>query len=214
VAAVQFWGLDSVLKAYDQRSVETWALFQTAKNMLQKGNDRETLAEFIKTLWQESTAVYTLQFYECSVEDVKPSTPNDGSFNFRLSEPEGSTRVGSGGNNSLILSELNALKLKFEQWESEDIETDPEPDMFERINGLLEKPAIVGLINKLTGLNMQPIGKVGNVPGESVDQINKAIEILKTKDPFLGVHLMKLATMATNRPEDFKFLLSTLDSMT
>jgi len=211
MAAVQFWGVDAVVKAYELRGVETWALFQTQKNMLQKGNDSESLKEFINSLWQESTAVYTLQFYECDVSEVKPSTHNDGSFNFRLNEPETSTRVGS-SKETLILSELNALKLKFEEFENDEPDPDPDPDMFERINGLLEKPAIVGLINKLTGLNMQPIAKVGNVPG-SVDDIDKAIAILKTKDPFLGTHLMKLATMATNNPDNFKFLLNTLDSL-
>jgi len=182
--------------------------------MLHKGNDRETLAEFIKTLWQESTAVYTLNFYECEVDGVKPNTPNDGSFNFRLNEPEGSTR-GISGNNSLILSELNALKLKFEQWENEEDEPDSnEPDMWDRINGLLEKPAIVGLINKLSGMNLQPTAKIGTVPTEENNsEIESAIAVLKTKDPFLGRHLTKLATMATTNPANFQFLLSTLDSL-
>ena len=211
MAAVQFWGVDNVINAYNLRGVETWALFQTQKNMLHKGNDSDSLKEFLNSLWQDSTAVYTLQFYDCDVTEVKPGMQNDGSFNFRLNEPESSTstRVGS-SKETLILSELNALKLKFEELEFDEPEN--EPDMFERINGLLEKPAIVGLINKLTGLNMQPIAKVGNVPG-SVDDIDKAIAILKTKDPYLGTHLLKLANMATNNPANFTFLLNTLDSL-
>ena len=213
MANVHFWGVESVLKAYDQRGVETWAIVQS-KQMLNKGDSREDLATYLKTLWQDSTAIFTLNFYETEVDNVKPTTPNDGSFNFKLSlQNHGST---VSGNESLVLSELNALKLKFEQWENEDLEPEEsEPDMWERISGLLEKPAVVGLINKFTGLNMQPIGKVGNIPpGENNDrEIESAIAILKTKDPLLGKHLMKLATMATNNPANFQFLLSTLDSM-
>jgi len=213
VASVHFWGVENVLKAYDQRNVDSWAVFQGSKQMLNKGNTREDLAEYLKTLWQDSTAVFTLNFYESEIDSVKPSTPNDGSFNFKLSlQNHGST---VSGNESLVLSELNALKLKFEQWENEDLEPEEsEPDMWERISGLLEKPAVVGLINKFTGLNMQPIGKVGNVPNDENEMmINKAIGILKVKDPHLGTHLMKLANMATTNPANFQFLLSTLDSM-
>jgi len=213
VANVHFWGVDNVLKAYDQRGVESWAVVQS-KQMLNKGDNREDLATYLKTLWQDSTAVFTLNFYESDVDTIKPSTPNDGSFNFKLSlQNHGS---GVGGNESLVLSELNALKLKFAEWENEDLESDdpPEPDMLERISGLLEKPAIVGLINKLTGLNMQPTAKIGNVPpGDNDREIETAIAVLKTKDPFLGKHLTKLATMATTNPANFQFLLSTLDSL-
>lgn len=211
MANVHFWGVENVLKAYDQRGVETWAVVQS-KQMLNKGDNREDLATYLKTLWQDSTAVFTLNFYECDVDTVKPTTPNDGSFNFKLSLQNHNSGVG--GNESLILSELNAMKLKFEQWENEDLEPEEtEPDQWERIGALLEKPAIIGLINKLTGLNMQPTAKIGTIPGENEDLINKAIGILKIKDPRLGEHLMKLATMATDKPDNFKFLLSTLDSM-
>ena len=207
MANVHFWGVENVLKAYDQRGVESWAVVQS-KQMLNKGDNREDLGTYLKTLWQDSTAVFTLNFYEIDVDNIKPTTPNDGSFNFKLS-----LQNHVGGNESLILSELNAMKLKFEQWENEDPE-DPEPDMWERINGLLEKPAIVGLLNKITGLNVSPIAKVGNVPpGDNDREIETAIAVLKTKDPFLGKHLTKLATMATTNPANFQFLLSTLDSL-
>jgi hypothetical protein len=213
VANVHFWGVENVLKAYDQRGVESWAVVQS-KQLLNKGDNREDLATYLKTLWQDSTAVFTLNFYERDVDSVKPTTPNDGSFNFKLNLQNHGSNVG--GNDSLVLSELNAMKLKFAEWESdEDNDEDPEPDMLERISGLLEKPAIIGLINKFTGLNMQPIGKVGNVPpGENNDrEIETAIAVLKTKDPYLGKHLTKLATMATTNPANFQFLLSTLDSL-
>ena len=215
MANVHFWGVESVLNAYDQRGVETWAVVQS-KQMLNKGDSREDLEKYLKSLWQDSTAIFVLNFYECDVDTVKPTTPNDGSFNFKLSLQN--HNAGVGGSESLILSELNALKLKFAEWENEDLEPDePDPDLWERINGLLEKPAIVGLINKITGLNVQPIAKVGNVPpGENDSEenlINRAIGILKVKDPFLGKHLMKLANMATTNPTNFQFLLSTLDSL-
>ena len=213
MANVHFWGVENVLKAYDQRGVESWAVVQS-KQLLNKGDNREDLATYLKTLWQDSTAVFTLNSYECDVDLVKPSTPNDGSFNFKLSLQNHGSSVGSG--DSLVLSEINALKLKFEQWENEDSALDEtEPDTWERISGLLEKPAIIGLINKFTGLNMQPVAKVGNVPpGENNErEIETAIAVLKTKDPFLGKHLTKLATMATTNPTNFQFLLSTLDSL-
>lgn len=210
MANVHFWGVDNVVKAYNQRGVDTWAVCQ-GKQMLNKGDSADELKSYLENLWQDSQAVFVLNVYEMDVDNVKPSTPNDGSFNFKLSLQNHGSTVSR--NEQLILSELNALKLKFEELETDELD-EPEPDMWEKISGLLEKPAVVGLINKLTGLNMQPVAKIGNVPpGDQDNDINTAIGILKVKDPFLGKHLMKLAKMATDNPANFQFLLSTLDSL-
>lgn len=212
MASVHFWGVDSVVKAYEQRNVDSWAVFQGSKQMLNKGDNKEDLKTYLETLWQDSTAIFTLNFYECSVDEVKPTSQNDGSFNFKISEHNHGTTGAS--SDRLILSELNALKLKIAELESEDeTDDDNDPDLWEKISGILEKPAVVGLINRLAGTNIQP-AKIGTIPpGDNSDLILKAVEILKTKDPRLGEHLMKLATMATNTPDNFTFLLSTLDSM-
>lgn len=223
MAAVQFWGKDSVLKAFEHRDAPSWSIWQGRQFLFKfegtnTSDAREALAEVLEMISEQSTAIYTLKIYEDlgTEKKIKSTTPDDGSFNFKLIAEEiaANRSVGYVQNNALV-SELNALKLKVAEMQSEEIEPEGEPDVWERIGELLEKPVVVGAINKLFGVDLSPVPPsraLGNVPPNN-EQIEKAIAILKTKDSRLGEHLSKLASMAVDSPANFNFLLTTLDSM-
>jgi len=222
MAAVQFWGKDSVLKAYEHRNCPSWSIWQGRQFLFKNecadiSEGREALAEVLEMISEQSSAIYTLKVYEeiGKSEKIKSTTPDDGSFNFKLigEEVAASRSVGYVQNNALI-SEINALKLQMSEMRNGN-NNEPEPDMWDRIDELLEKPVVIGAINKLLGIDLStPTNRaaLGNVPDDD-SLIEKAIVILKEKDSRLGAHLWKLATMATNSPTNFNFLLTTLDSM-
>lgn len=87
--AVQFQGINQVMKAYDLREDEKfWAVFQS-KSFLHRGEGRDNLVDFLNLLAQsESTAIYTLKVYDDvnSVSDIRERTEASGSFNFQLHE--------------------------------------------------------------------------------------------------------------------------------
>lgn len=96
------------------------------------------------------------------------------------------------------------------------------------LNGLLEMPEIkqaiamgaVSLMSKIMPMNKGalPAKVAGTSQGETVsvlndDQVGKvqrAIDILCTKDPALGDHLLKVAELATNSPNKYKMFTGML----
>lgn len=216
MAGVQYFGSESVVKAYLQREVGSFAVFQ-GKEMIfahvcedcEEG--KEKLLEFVTGLWKGTTAVYSLKIYR-DVETITKTSQDCGSFNFKLHEWEGS---GNGsGNDNLILSKLAALEARLNDEEEGEEENEP-ADQWDKIGALLEKPVVIAGINKLFGIDISQPAKVGAIPptDENEKLITQAVAILKTKDPNLGNHLMKLAGIAESKPANFKFLLQTLESM-
>lgn len=113
--SVQFVGMDAALKAYQHRDIAPWALFIN-KQMLFKydGGDiaegQDQLSNVLQ-MCSGSKATYTLRVYEdIPGGKIKSATPDDGSFNFRLTDelPNGG-QVG-GGLNFQLMQELKELR--------------------------------------------------------------------------------------------------------
>lgn len=221
--SVQFWGKESVLQAYQSRDVAAWSLWQGSAFLNKCETDDvqegvEKLSGFLNMLSESTNAIYTLKIYEeLPSGKIKRDTKDDGSFNFRLNA-EGQIMNRMEYQSTMSRKEMEtkiaALEAKIELLEDE-LDEVPEsgPDMWERINGLLEKPAIVGAINKLLGTDLKPgAAVVSGVPlGE--EKLVEAIEILRRHDPRMIDHLWKLAQIAEKQPNNFSFFLSTLDSL-
>jgi hypothetical protein len=88
-SSIQFRGLENALQAYVNKDVSCWSIWQ-GKQMLDKGQDAETLRAFLELLEaSNSEAIYTVRVYEdiTDPKKIKSGTQDDGSFNFRLNEP-------------------------------------------------------------------------------------------------------------------------------
>jgi paraquat-inducible protein B len=225
-ASVHFWGTDSVIRAYKNRDVAPWSMWQGNQFLFKyEGDDIEagaaSLLKLFNDMSQSTNALYTLRVYEELPKNGKicRTTPDHGSFNFRLNmelQTLNQQQMQSVTNRKDLESELAAVKLELAELRAElDEETDdePEPDMMGRINGLLQQPAVVGILNKFLGTSLTvPNATIAGVPlGEQ--SIAESLEILKQHDPKLPDHLHKLALMAQRTPANFSFLLSTLETL-
>lgn len=219
-ASVQFRGFDQVLKAYEMKGIGTWSMWQ-GKSMLHKcecsdvSEGLEELRQWLQMLGTSSNAIYTLCVYEEPTKGkINSSTPNDGSFNFRLNmEEQTVTNFQYYASVQALQKEIEDLKLKLAGTDEEDDDDDDEEDTFDKIERIMGLPVVSAAIGKIFGFEFESkqLGKVAGVHNDS--QLNEAIQILKQHDPALSSHLWKLAQMATTNPSGFKFLLSTLDSM-
>lgn len=133
----QFWGITSVLQAYDMRDVGPWAICH-GKQFISKGDDRADLSSFLELLSNGySNAVYTLKVYDgLSVDEIKDNTPCDGSFNFSLQSTGAVAGYNGGGNNDILLGRIASLEKKLADAEKRD-ET---PSIGSVIMGWLENP--------------------------------------------------------------------------
>jgi len=230
MAAVQFSGIDNVIKAFSARDVKAWSVWNgkqflfscVAANETDAAADLETL---LRSLEQSASAVYTLKVYEeiGKKEKITEKTPCHGSFNFKLLQYDGVNNMPDWMRE--IKEENKALKAQNETLLSELTENeDPEPsDFMGRIGAMLASDpeklpaiinsvqAIINMFTKQTTVTGQPValGAV-TVNNASTDQLTDIIDKLKAKDPKLLQHLRKLADMPD---AEFKYLLTILDNM-
>jgi hypothetical protein len=116
--AVQFIGVDAVIKAFEYKKTPAWSIFQ-GRSLLHKheGKDIEesadTLQEFLEMISTGSTAIYTLKVYE-NVEKITEKTGCDGSFNFRLVNEDTRQKTNEYFDNgrSKLLERLEAIEEK------------------------------------------------------------------------------------------------------
>ena len=235
-STVQFWGTDSVIEAFENRKVPSWALFQGKQFLFKyEGSDlaegTQNLTQILEAFNSSTNAIYTLKLYEDfkDGQKIKSTTPDDGSFNFRLNMPDQSMTVahlGSFNSRQSLEKKFSELEQKYLLLEARlsdsDVDDAEEDDFFEKISGLLEKPVVIGALNKILGLDLKPGGSIGHIPDtgrgvaseeDAERRINDSIERLKVHDDHLAEHLSKLADIAENKPKNFRFLLSTLDSL-
>ncbi len=177
-SSIQFRGLENALQAYVNKDVACWSIWQ-GKQMLDKGKDAETLRAFLELLEaSDSEAIYTVRVYE-DIEDpkkIKSTTADDGSFNFRLNEPNQLPVKFRGGYERGGYGKGNSLEERFEELEEKisgfiDAQTNPpanpEEDTLQgALIGLLKDPDKLGkfidVTKNLLGQNVQP-SYVGNV---------------------------------------------------
>lgn len=96
MASLQFIGIDQIVKAFNYRQAELWAIFD-GRRLIHKGEGADALREFLDMIaGSQTTATYILKIYD-DLDDakaIKSNTPDDGSFNFKLHQYQGS---GEGG---------------------------------------------------------------------------------------------------------------------
>ena len=236
MAAVQFTGIENVIKAFSNREVKAWSvwigkqfLFScVGANETEAAADLETLLNSL----EKSAHVYTLKVYEDigKKERITEKTPAHGSFNFKLLQYDGSS-----GNNMPewmreIKDENKALKLQNETLMQELEESDddePPKDIIGTITELIvTDPAkipviaqsIYAIIKMFTGQTTQtgqPFAQPAPVAisGVTENSLQSVIDELKQYDPRLTEHLQKLVLIAKNDPAGFKSLLGILDNM-
>lgn len=224
---IHFRGIPAILKAYEFRGVETFAVFQE-KMLMYKGNSKDELSQFLNML-SEDACTYTLKVYEhIELDQVKDNTGSDGGFNFKLVNEEEDYGPHTYGNkrNKLLerLERLEAMKgLPDEIEEEETLE--------EAAIGMLKRPwELAELANVVKGIfNMQPgyvparpintMGSTGQTMSgtqskeQMLDRLERAVDTLEKHDPKIIEHLEKLAMIASNNASQFNFLISALDNM-
>lgn len=228
MASVQFKGVNSVIDAYERRKVPAWSLWQGSQFMFKyEGDDMEQggqeLQSILEVLSDSTNAIYTLKVYEdLPGGKIKDKTPHDGSFNFRLNADNQeitNSQYGALRNQNAILEKLESLEKRLNEKDEE--EDDEPPSKLGLIGEILNDPGtsqiVLPLIMKAFGIGTTPshpaMRSINGIPDDDRATLNEAMQILKTADPKLPEHLMKLAKLSKESPDSFKFLLQTLDSM-
>lgn len=216
--SVQFIGVEETIKAFQNRDVEAWSIWQSNQFMF-KGLGLDELKSTLNMLYSNgSQAIYSLRVYEDvkDVKKIKSTTSDDGSFNFRLNrlDYEGGNPGSRESTNNLILSKLTALEAKFEALESEDEEKDNNDD-FGMIGRIISHPSIApavpaiiqGIVQSFTK-NIPPSRQIAGVTNDA--ELEKVVLELKKHDPDLTLHLNKLLQIAQTNNTLFNQLLTYL----
>lgn len=232
MASVQFYGVDAVMQAAQNRNCPAWAMFQGRQFLFKSPEgsaDTESLAmlEEILNSITSSEATYTLKFYEdLQGKKIKENTPCDGSFNFKLkTEPQIDERrevYRQSNQIAAVLARLEERQTALEEKLNEEDEEDPEPQTLGGIlAGLANDPAkiiqIIEIGKSLFGTN-KPVNSVGELarvagaPDIQETELKNTIVRLRAVDPEINTHLEKLAKIAETQPALFKMLLQQLDA--
>lgn len=182
--SIQFKGKQQVIDAFTNRGVDVWAVFQ-GKTLLNKGEGVQELEAYLDLINRnESTAIYILKIYEDldTPRKVKEKTEADGSFYFRLVDPNEKD-----GNyfsyRDATEQRFNELNEKFEQLLLRLDGANDEPDEEENsigsiITGILQEPdkleKLIGTFKGLFGIGQTLPAQIGN------------INILDSGNPFLS----------------------------
>lgn len=240
--AVQFWGIDAVMQAFESRQVPAWSLWQ-GRDYLFKGIGDGDLRAVLDTLKNSfNDPIYTLKVYE-EISDpikIKDKTPHDGCFNFKLNNPMHLDGVGyvSPNSNFQLAKKVEELEKRLLERDMQEGDEEEESETIgqviqDEVIGVIRDPnrllqwmeVIKGLFNP-----NQPAAPrtalpatVGNVMNETAltaeekekqaDRLLIAIDALEKADPNIVEHLEKLAEIATKNPKQFKFLISMLETL-
>ena len=234
MSSIQIKGLDNVVAAYTNREVAPWSLWQGKQFMFKyEGEDinegASQLEQTLQMLAQSSNAIYTLKVYEELGKGgkIKNNTPDDGSFNFKLnldSQEITANQYSTMNNRNEVLQRLAAIEEKLSNDEEEE-EEQPQDYGLGMIGTILTHPTIqpiatqfmLGILSKILPAgsqppaNQPPAAAINGIDEDNV--IEQAIETLQQHDDKLAEHLQKLAAMAEQNPQGFKFLLQTLDNI-
>lgn len=242
MSSVQFTGIDNIIEAFEANDIPYFGVF-AGKSLIFKNPTRgeeaiqdtfesaELLRSFLYKLNKGSNAVYTLKLYEnLSAGGITDKTPANFSINFRLNlegmyltNDKAVQYEQKQSQQSEILAELKALRMKVETMEGTDEEEETNPI----IGALTSNPelmsslvlaavgAITGIINKFAPQQQQPIKMqpaINGITDEPTEQkkIEKAIEVLSKSTPNLGDSLLILAKMSIDNEQQYKWLLGML----
>lgn len=242
MAAVQFSGIENVIKAFSSREVKAWSVWNgkqflfscVAANETDAAADLETL---LNSLEKSASAVYTLKVYEDiarkgkTFEKINEKTPCHGSFNFKLVQYDGINSMPDWMRE--IKEENKLLKVQNEKLldELSNQDDDDEPkDFLGRIGAMLEQDpnklpmlvasvqSVLNMFTKQTTQTGQPVA-IGQVKeqSEGFATMNGAFNPLGNVIEQLQKKdpqlLQHLTKLASMPDTEFKYLLSILDSM-
>jgi hypothetical protein len=218
--SVQFRSPAAVLQAYLNRNAGAWSIWQGSQFMFKcetadVAEGAQELEDVLKVLHQ-SGAIYTLKIYEDlgKAAKIKSNTPDDGSFNFRFAGEDvfGMPGQGSAAMNELV-TEIKSLRLKVEQLEAD--EDDNEPNRLGMLGDILEVPGISealvqvipGVVSRLMGNNPAAPQALAGVQPAGFTTLDQAITFLKQSDADFEDHMIQLATLARDKPVQFKSII-------
>lgn len=235
--SVQFKGLENVLRAFEYKNCEVWAVFD-GRYLIHKGVGVEELREWLSMLASNGgNPVYTLKVYEDlqAADEVKERTECTGSFGFKLFDD---AEIYKASPYSKTDQELNERLKRIEETISgfQD-EAEPEPgneiNIGAIINDYLSNPhklnTLLSGIKQLFSNGTQPaaVGSVGALPDfknqqtmqtnqpteNDLQRLSNALDVLGNIDAKLPEHLEKLAHLATTKPGMFATLINMLEGM-
>lgn len=225
MASIQFKGVDSVIEAYENREVAPWSIWQGKQFMFKyEGNNvaegAQQLTATLELLKESSNAIYTLKVYEdLKGGKIKSNTADDGSFNFKLNGDEQTitqNQYASLKYNDKLSERLERIEQAL--LEREDEEPEPE-NKLGVIGEIISHPTIAPIVQNIVAAIFSKGQSPAQTPRVALSGVNdeselkEAVEALKKHDSKLTEHLQKLAALAEQSPESFKFLLTTLDNM-
>jgi hypothetical protein len=227
-SGIQFYGIESVVAAYELNKVPNWGLFcgKQFQFKYDEGSDMAEGAEKLKAILTrlaevKSSNTYTLTVYEelGSGEKIKNNTPFDGSFNFRLNEED--QYLASNGNYSKKLDER--LKQIEDKLSPDTEEEEKSAGISGFLGSLLEKPEVQNYIFQKAFAFMDkifpgdysapvPAAAIGKIETDAdiVGRVQNSLRVLMEVDPDFVNTIEKVAAMAKNSPAKYNMLVKML----
>lgn len=249
--SVQFFGIDNVVNAYENSNVAPFAIF-TGRTLIYKYDGWtngdwhkptieegvQLLNEFLNSMYEGSTSVYTLKVYEDleEQEKIKPKTDYSSAFQFKIVNPVKETigNYPSYGSLKGITDRLDRIESSLSQEETGEPEQ-PKKSLVHMITGgmiqdnqelkelitigkmLFEKKEVQPVLNKAMGnVKTQKVGDISSEDTPASDRVKrmeKAISIIEETDPEFLKHLEILSRIAQNDPQQFKQFLLILETL-
>lgn len=221
MAGVQIIGKAAIVETFNECECETFAILSGKTFIVGSGiNDLTTWID--RFCPPGVSGSFTLQTYDCAVEEVRKNTECCSSFNCRITEMYGG--AGMGGFQSTLTKRIEDLE-KQKKPEEDDRMTDA-------LMGWLEDPEkliqVIGAVRGLFGMGAPaqavPVTMGGMTPkiispGELTQteearyrRLAASLDDLEKNDPHIVEHLEKLANISRTKPDTFKMLISMLGS--
>jgi hypothetical protein len=240
--SVQFRGIKNVVRAYENKKVPAWGLFQGSQ-FLEKyeGDDTDEgaqlLQDYLQALDMRSNDMntYTLCIYELPKgTKITSATKYDASFNFRLADTiEDHMQTKMSG---VYEERIAGLEKRLA-----DLAADPDEEptakekMWAALGQIFEHPQVQQVIaQRVVGIIEGVSSSIGNIfsPGKTFPaaigntmakketnvqeenaKLQEAVNILVEVDPKLGTNLLKLAQIAKADPSKYNFMITMLNGM-
>ena len=218
-ASVQFVGSKPVIKAFEKMECPRWSIWTNSKDMLiscvedNMADSTRELEEWLAMIRGNTTGIFTLKLYSKGVKEIKPSTPHEYAFNFRLSAEQ---EMGSMGGTPYGMEKFfDTLTERFNKLDErmKKIEHEPEEEPLAAWERALEHPVVMAGISKFLNIDaskFQVAEAVSGVPGQNGAE--DTLEELRKLDPDIDKRLDKLLRIARKDIKKYKFFGSMLDS--
>lgn len=237
--SVQFYGIDDVMEAAENRKCGCWGIWINGKlfskyESIDFDESMQILLQNLESLGKSSSGIYTLKFFESDKTAIKineKTVCDGGSFNFKLVEPEERQQRAIGWAEQQQTKHLETRIEKLEKEKAALLQEEPET-IGTVIRDLVRQPdqlaQLVNIGRALFGLPVQniPMGAIGSTrigqtetahpvqvvhSDEDLQRIGDAIEVMGTQDPRIVEHMEKLARMAKENPTQFQATVAMLD---